>query len=92
MKKEPCADAEGTVVGGKVAIISHHTEQQWVAMIWQHTKQEDNSKMRKLYTSTYRDMSEYLQDFGFGGFVGYGRRVPGCLVEEELMSMKKMYQ
>jgi hypothetical protein len=61
-------------------------------MIWQHTKQEDNSKMRKLYTSTYRDMSEYLQDFGFGGFVGYGRRVPGCLVEEELMSMKKMYQ
>ncbi|SHM06007.1 hypothetical protein SAMN04488494_1226 [Xylanibacter ruminicola] len=48
--------------------------------------------MRKLYTSTYRDMSEYLQDFGFGGFVGYGRRVPGCLVEEELMGMKKMYQ
>ena len=41
--------------------------------------------MRKLYTSTYRDMSEYLQDFGFGGFVGYGKRVPGCLVEEELM-------
>jgi hypothetical protein len=30
--------------------------------------------MRKLYTSTYRDMSEYLQDFGFGGFVGYGKR------------------
>ena len=48
--------------------------------------------MRKLYTSTYRDMSEYLQDFGFGGFVGYGKRVPRRLVEEELMSMKKMYQ
>lgn len=91
MKKEPCADAEGTVVGGKVAIISQHTEQQRAAMTWQQT-QEDNFKMRKLYTSTYRDMSEYLQDFGFGGFVGYGRRVPGCLVEEELMSMKKMYQ
>lgn len=55
-------------------------------------RQEDNSKMRKLYTSTYRDMSEYLQDFGFGGLVGYGKRVPGCLVEEELMGMKKMYQ
>lgn len=57
---------------------------------------QDNNKeegeMRKLYTSTYRDMSEYLQDFGFGGFVGYGRRVSGCLAEEELMSMKKMYQ
>jgi hypothetical protein len=51
-------------------------------------RQEDNSKMRKLYTSTYRDMSEYLQDFGFGGFVGYGKRVPGCEVEEE--QMKRM--
>ena len=62
------------------------------AMTWLHSRQEDNSKMKRLYTSTYRDMSEYLQDFGFGGFVGYGKRVPGCLVEEELMGMKKMYQ
>lgn len=37
--------------------------------------------MRKLYTSIYRDMSEYQQDFGFGDFVGYGKDVPECLDE-----------
>lgn len=47
---------------------------------------------RRLYTSNYTGIPAYLMDFGFGGFVGYGKRVPGCLVEEELMSMKKMYQ
>ena len=47
---------------------------------------------RGLYTSNYTGIPAYLMDFGFGGFVGYGRRVLGCLAEEELMSMKKMYQ
>ena len=28
--------------------------------------------MRRLYTSTYSDMTVYQMDFGFGGFVGYG--------------------
>lgn len=51
-------------------------------------RQEDNSKKSKLYTSTYRDMSEYLQDFGFGGFLGYGRRMSSCVDEEELMRRK----
>ena len=26
----------------------------------------------------------YLMDFGFGGFLGYGRRVSCCVGEEEL--------
>ena len=38
-----------------------------------------------LYSSTYRDMSEYQKDFGFGGFLGYGKGVPCFEVEEELM-------
>ena len=58
-------------------------------MTWQHTKQEDNSKMRRrLYTSNYTGIPVYLMDFGFGGFLGYGRRVSCCVGEEEL----KMYE
>lgn len=33
-------------------------------------------------------MSAYLQDFGFGGFVGYGGAVPSLLVNEELNRRK----
>ena len=52
-------------------------------------KQEDNSKMRRgLYTSNYTGIPAYLMDFGFGGFLGYGRRVSCCVGEEEL----KMYE
>jgi len=43
---------------------------------------------RRLYTSNYIGMAGYLMDFGFGGFIGYGKGVPGCEVEEEL----KMYE
>ncbi len=58
----------------------------WTAMTWQQTKQEDNSKMRRrLYTSNYTGIPAYLMDFGFGGFLGYGRRVSCCVGEEELM-------
>jgi len=44
--------------------------------------------MIRLYTSTCRDIPAYLMDFGFGGFLGYGRRVSCSVGEEEL----KMYE
>ena len=43
---------------------------------------------RGLYTSNYTGIPAYLMDFGFGGFLGYGRRVSCCVGEEEL----KMYE
>ena len=51
---------------------------------------EEYNKLREidLMVLTHYDddhIGGLLQDFGFGGFVGYGKRVPGCLVEEELM-------
>lgn len=39
---------------------------------------------RRLYTSNYIGMAGYLMDFGFGGFIGYGKGVSCCVVEEEL--------
>ena len=41
-----------------------------------------------LYTSNYTGIPAYLMDFGFGGFLGYRRRVSSCVGEEEL----KMYE
>ncbi len=41
--------------------------------------------MRRLYTSNYIGIAGYLMDFGFGGFIGYGKGVSCCEVEEELM-------
>lgn len=32
---------------------------------------------RRLYTSNYIGMAGYLMDFGFGGFIGYGKGVSG---------------
>ena len=43
--------------------------------------------MRQLNTY-HNGMAGYLMDFGFGGFIGYGKGVPICEVEEEL----KMYE
>lgn len=41
--------------------------------------------MKQLSTFSHKEMSAYLQDFGFGGFVGYGGGVPcGFISEEEL--------
>ena len=58
-------------------------------MTWRQTKQEDNTEMRKrLYTSNYTGIPSYLMDFGFGGFLGYGRSMSCCVGEEEL----KMYE
>ena len=39
---------------------------------------------RRLYTSNYNGMAGYQMDFGFGGFIGYGKGVPVGLVKEEL--------
>ena len=44
--------------------------------------------MRRLYSSNYMGIPAYLMDFGFGGFLGYGRCVSVGLVKEEL----KMYE
>ena len=41
--------------------------------------------MRRLNTSNYIGMAGYLMDFGFGGFIGYGKGVSCREVEEELM-------
>ena len=43
---------------------------------------------RGLYTSNCTGIPAYLMDFGFGGFLGYGRSVSSCVGEEEL----KMYE
>ena len=36
-------------------------------------------------------MSVYLQDFGFGGFIGYGKGVSVGLVMEELNIIMRYY-
>ena len=41
--------------------------------------------MRQLYNSEYMGIPAYLMDFGFGGFLGYGKGMPvGLVVNEEL--------
>jgi len=47
--------------------------------------------MIRLYTSTCRDISAYLMDFGFGGFIGYGKCVSVGLVKEELDISMRYY-
>lgn len=43
---------------------------------------------RRLDTSNYIGMAGYLMDFGFGGFIGYGKGVSKCVGEEELNRRK----
>ena len=45
---------------------------------------------RRLYTLIYIGIPAYLMDFGFGGFIGYGKGVSVGLVMEEL-NRWKMY-
>ena len=40
--------------------------------------------MRQLNNSYHSGMAGYLMDFGFGGFIGYGKGVSVELVMEEL--------
>ena len=46
--------------------------------------------MKQLYKSNYTGIPAYLMDFGFGGFLGYGKGVPGSLVNEELKRRKML--
>ena len=39
---------------------------------------------RRLYASNYTGIPAYLMDYGFGGFIGYGKGVFVGLVMEEL--------
>ena len=42
--------------------------------------------MRQFDNSNYTGIPAYLMDFGFGGFLGYGKTMPVCVVlDEELM-------
>ena len=47
--------------------------------------------MIRLYTSNYIVMAGYLMDFGFGGFIGYGKGVSVGLVMEELNISMRFY-
>ena len=41
--------------------------------------------MTQLYNSEYMGIPAYLMDFGFGGFLGYGKGMPvGLVMNEEL--------
>jgi len=45
---------------------------------------------RGLYHSEYTGILAYLMDFGFGGFLGYGKGMPVGLVNEELKRRKML--
>ena len=47
--------------------------------------------MKQLGTSIHNDMTTYLRDFGFGGFLGYGSGVPSGLLNEEELRRRMMY-
>ncbi len=46
---------------------------------------------RGLYTLIYIGIPAYLMDFGFGGFIGYGKGVSVELVMEELNISMRNY-
>lgn len=46
--------------------------------------------MRRLYNSEYAGIPAYLMDFGFGGFLGYGKGVPVSLVVNEELKRRMM--
>jgi len=47
--------------------------------------------MRQLSTTYHSGMVGYLMDFGFGGFIGYGKGVAVELVMEELNISMRYY-
>ena len=47
--------------------------------------------MKRLYIPNYIGMAGYLMDFGFGGFIGYGKGVSVELVMEELNISMRYY-
>ena len=48
--------------------------------------------MRQLYHSDYLGIPVYLMDFGFGGFLGYGKGMSVGLVNEELKSKRSIFR
>ena len=48
-------------------------------------------RMRQLDTTYHSGMTGYLMDFGFGGFIGYGKGVSVGLVMEELNIIMRYY-
>ena len=54
-------------------------------------KTRRKTKMRQLYSSNYTGIPAYLMDFGFGGFLGYGKGVSIGLVMEELNIRMRYY-
>ena len=48
--------------------------------------------MRQLDTTYHNGMAGYLMDFGFGGFIGYGKGVSVGLVMEELNIRMRYYE
>jgi len=50
-----------------------------------------NKRMRQLNTTYHSGMAGYLMDFGFGGFIGYGKCVSVELVMEELDIRMRYY-
>ena len=67
-----------------VAIISQRTEQDRNSMGKPSSTREQIIRMRQLNTTYQSGMAGYLMDFGFGGFIGYGKGVSVGLVMEEL--------
>ena len=47
--------------------------------------------MRQLDTTCHSGMAGYLMDFGFGGFIGYGKGMPVGLEMEELNISMRYY-
>ena len=47
--------------------------------------------MKQLGTSMHKDMSAYQMDFGFGGFIGYGKGVSVGLEMEKLNIRMRYY-
>jgi hypothetical protein len=74
----------------KVAIISQHTGQ--VELDGRAIEHSEYRKgMRQLNTTYHSGMAGYLMDFGFGGFIGYGKGVSVGLVMEELNISMRYY-
>ncbi len=46
--------------------------------------------MKRLYHSEYMGIPAYLMDFGFGGFLGYGKGMPVGVVMNEELKRRKM--
>lgn len=50
----------------------------------------DSNFMSNMSSSRHMFMSAYLMDFGFGGFLGYGKGMPVRLVVYEELKRRKM--